>query len=135
MQKLSLIQKYELQRNVVKDAEQVMIEKRKEITFNKSYMDEPKPIKPKDKCIGWTFMEYESDYEYEGHIATIPEVEYCPKYEEDCVCKNTKCPGYQKYVDYIAAKKKYEAEDHELMKYPLWVMIAACFKRKFSRNK
>lgn len=133
MQKLTRIQKYELERNRLEDIAKMVNDKKKEITFNKTYRTGPTPERPADKCVAWTFLEYESDCDWEGLYVTVPSVEYCPEYERGC--KNEKCPTYQKYLDYLAAKKYFEDEGHKLMNYPLWVMIAARIKRKFGKAR
>jgi len=130
MQKLTLIQKYELQRNEAMALKNMINAKRKKITFEQSYGGcEIKRERPKDKCVAWWFY-------YETYNC-VPESkdEYCSEYHWIDGCENTKCPGYKRYMDYCKALKKYKLMQQELLKYPLWVMIASDVKRKFQKSE
>lgn len=128
MQKLTLVQKYELHRNKAAALKNVINAKRKKITFEQSYCGgELKRARPKDKCVAW-FCRFDCDYN-----DIVPDIDYCPEYHWIDGCDKLNCPGYKNYMDYCNALKNYKLVQKELMKYPLWVVIAADIERKFQK--
>lgn len=131
----TLINEYEEQRKKTKAAEGTLEEKKRKIADVKWYGDfDHKYQRPSDKCVGQCTTEFLS-YDEWRYKDEITEIEYCPNFEKIDGCKKTECPGYQNYINYLDAKQKHETEDHKLWNYPLHVMIAAYFKRKFNKNR
>ena len=55
--------------------------------------------------------------------------EYCPNFEQESGCKNTKCKNYKNYINYCEAENKNEIAEQKLAKYPLWVRFLGIFQR------
>ena len=88
MQKLTRIQKYELERNRLEDIAKTVNAKKKEITFSKTYRTGPTPERPADKCVAWTFLEYESDCDWESLYARSPASNIVRNMNMDAKTKN-----------------------------------------------
>lgn len=122
------IKEYKLQKQSTEKALEVLREKIVNISFVGGENDLKISPQKQNKCIGsyyWTFLSYE-EYRYKDEINIF---KYCPKFGKTNGCKKTDCPGHQNYEEYILAEKNYQTEEKKLWKYPLWVMILACFKK------
>lgn len=54
---------------------------------------------------------------------------FCPNFEQESGCKNTKCKNYKNYLNYYEAKNENEIAEQKLAKYPLWVRFLGIFQR------
>ena len=120
---MSLVQKYKEQLKKIQEAKKALKSTRKKIVDIKYFPYE----RPAGKCVGqFNILFVKGDDEFQ-------EIENCPEFCKAGGCTKTDCPGYKNYSEYMAAKKNYKNEEHELYRYPLWVEIAALIKDRIRK--
>ncbi len=123
------IEKYNIDKQHLKELEEIMNEKKNNIS---GFCEKSK--RPKDKCIGMDIIEIEHYGEW-SPAENFMQIEiYCRKFDEMTkkMCKKQDCKSYEAYKEYYQAKQDYvQAETKLLNNYSLGVMILAHFQRKF----
>ena len=123
------IEKYNIDKQHLKELEEIMNEKKNNIS---GFCEKSK--RPKDKCIGMDIIEIEHYGEW-SPAENFMQIEiYCRKFDEMTkkMCKKQDCNGYEAYKEYCQAKQDYvKMKETLLNNYSLGVMILAHFQRKF----
>ncbi len=126
MKNAKLIKEYKLQKKetqLTRDILQIMTDR---IVCAKYFEDNNELIEFKDICIYChVSLQIIGD-----HWIYDKRYKFCPNFEQESGCKNTKCKNYKNYLNYYEAKNENEIAEKKLAEYPLWVKVSAFFQRK-----